>query len=600
MKKYYVLTVFLILSFLVSGQNNSGKIIILHTNDLHSNITGFSPEIEYTPCTVNDDHTVAGFARIAGIIKEERGKNPENTLVLDAGDFLMGTFFPALEEKKGFQLNIMKKMGYDVVSFGNHEFDYGPEVISNIINSARKNGDIPRLTLANVKFNDKSEDDNSFEELYKEKIISPYQICEINGLKIGIFGILGENANKVAPNIKPLEITDRIKSAEKMVKILKNDEKADFVICLSHSGVIRDKKGNWSGEDIKLAQKVKGIDVIISGHTHVELAEPIWINDIPIVQTGSQGKNIGRFEINIHKGKISSAKYQLLKIDDAISGDCDIHKKIEEQINKIDDELLKPMGLEYYKPLAETNYDLEFNRYSHFNESNLGPMLADAIHYYVNEHSPVKTDLSVIATGVIRDKIRVGNDGIQTVPDIFRVVSLGEGENGIPGYPLAQVYLTGKEIKKIMELLIIISNKYPVFYCFFSGIEVYYDGNKGSMKKIKRIRIGGEDIDFSKKNKTLYGITANSHMLEFVGAIKKVSHGLVNIKPKDINGNFITDYKNTWIDFDAEKEGIQEGKEWIAVVKFISTFEDINGNEIPDFPEKYSKPLNYMIDINSY
>ena len=94
--------------------------------------------LEYTPLTVNDDKTVGGFARIASIIKEEKGKSNGTTLVLDGGDFLMGTLFQSLEVKTGFQLRLMKKMGYDVVCIGNHEFDYGPEKLADIVNSSVK------------------------------------------------------------------------------------------------------------------------------------------------------------------------------------------------------------------------------------------------------------------------------------------------------------------------------------------------------------------------------------------------------------------------------------------------------------------------------
>jgi 5'-nucleotidase/UDP-sugar diphosphatase len=88
-------------------QEPSKKLIILHTNDLHSRLNGFSPEVDYTPLSTNDDQTRGGFARIATLISNEREQNGSNVLVLDAGDFLMGTFFPMLEETSGFQLTLM-------------------------------------------------------------------------------------------------------------------------------------------------------------------------------------------------------------------------------------------------------------------------------------------------------------------------------------------------------------------------------------------------------------------------------------------------------------------------------------------------------------
>lgn len=578
---------FIIISASLFAQGKSGKLIILHTNDLHSNLTGFSPEIEYTPCQTGDDSTRAGFARISAMIELERFENPEKVLVLDAGDFLMGTFFHIFEPTQAMQLNLMKKMGYDVVALGNHEFDFGPQTLAKIINGSLENGEIPAITFANVEFDEKSDRDDWFKDLYSIGIIKQYQIVEKGGFRIGVFGLIGDDAKQVAPNSSPLKITDRIKTAKKIVKVLREEEKVDLVICLSHSGVAMDKNGNWTGEDVELAQKVNGIDLIVSGHTHTEIFDPIMIGNVPIIQTGSQGKSLGRLEMNINNGEMTSMKYQLMPVDDKIKGDCKIHQDIAGRIRIIDDEILKPEGLGYYRPLAETSYELICDEYGDLDSSNLGPVISDAILYYVNNFSPVKTDITLIAAGMVRDKIRVGFKGVQTVTDIFRIVSLGEGNDGIPGYPLAQIYLTPHEIKNVIELLLVAPKQKPSYYCFYSGIKIYYDESKGLLKKIYKMEIGGQEVDFSKKNKTLYSLTANSYMLEFVGEIRGMTFGIVKVSPKDVNGVDIKDNKTTWIDFDADKEGVQEGKEWMAMVKYLQSFPDLNANKIPDFPEKY-------------
>src|SRR5664279_3777469 len=133
-----------------TAQSNAvKKLVILHTNDLHSRLNGFSPEPEYTPLSINDDKTVGGFARIATLIDAEKKKNGDNILVVDAGDFLMGTFFHMLEDSTGFQLPLMKKMGFDVVTLGNHEFDFGPRVLANIIAKSTLNGAAPLLVASN-------------------------------------------------------------------------------------------------------------------------------------------------------------------------------------------------------------------------------------------------------------------------------------------------------------------------------------------------------------------------------------------------------------------------------------------------------------------
>src|SRR5665811_2296377 len=154
MIKSMLLLVLTGLFFSASGQTEK-KITILHTNDLHSHLEGFAPESAYSPMTINDDKTVGGFSRIATIIKNEKESSSGITLVVDAGDFLMGTLFQSLEVKTGYQLRLMKTMGYDVACIGNHEFDYGPEKLASIISASSANGAIPGLLLSNAVFSNK-------------------------------------------------------------------------------------------------------------------------------------------------------------------------------------------------------------------------------------------------------------------------------------------------------------------------------------------------------------------------------------------------------------------------------------------------------------
>ena len=168
-----------------------------------------------------------------------------------------------------------------------------------------------------------------------------------------------------------------------------------------------------------------------------------------------------------------------------------------------------------------------------------GPLVADAIHYYINSHVKSGTDVSMVAVGVIRDRIM---PGFQSAPNIVRIMSMGMGNHNIPGYPLATLYVTGKELKSILEILQVAYKSTPANYCYYSGIRVEYDPQKGMLKKISRIEIVRPDgtkrnVDFSKRNGDLYAVTANSYMLQFIGIIKKMSFGLINVVPKDEEGN---------------------------------------------------------------
>jgi len=586
--------------FQVKGQTEK-RITILHTNDMHSHLVGFAPESAYSPLTINDDKTVGGFARIASIIRSEKENNINgSTIVVDAGDFLMGTLFHSLEVETGFKLRLMKTMGYDVTCFGNHEFDFGPEKLGTLISNSVRGGEIPALLIGNAVFDKNDSSDDALEKLYSDNIISRKKILIKDGVKIGFFSLLGKEAVDDSPRATPVTFKKQTSFAKKMVKELKGD-KCDIIICVSHSGVTNGKNGEWIGEDADLASKVKGIDLIISGHTHTRLDQPLIINGIPIVQVGEYGKCVGRLSLIYSEGEIKVESYKLIPVDDKILGDKNTHQLIEEQKEKINAEILMPVGMKYDMPVAETDFQLEGNETGDFKGSNLGPLVADAIQRYVNNHNKSGTDVSLVAAGVIRDKIV---PGIEETSDIFRVMSLGSGKDNVPGYPLSRLYVTGKELKSILEILLVAYKSKPDNYCYYSGIRVEYDPDRGLLRKIMKVEIIHPDgksvnVDFSKRNKTLYAVTANSYMLEFFGIIKKMSFGLINVVPKDIKGNKVTDMKSAVIDMDESREGVQEGKEWLALIEFLSSMKDTNGDGIPDIDKKYAVPVQCFFPVNT-
>jgi len=592
---------FLLFSFFVSGlliAQTPEKIIILHTNDLHSRIEGFAPESQYTPLSVNDDKTKGGFSRLASIIKKER-EDPQHTVfVVDAGDFLMGTLFHTVEAKNGFQLPLMKKMGYDAVCFGNHEFDFGTQKIAEIINSSLATGQIPQLLLGNAVFNKKDSRDDAIEELFRKEVIKRTFIITRHGIKAGFFSLLGVNAIDVAPYAAPLTFEKQVRFARKAVNELKQ-QGCDMIICLSHSGVSKGKNGEWEGEDVKLAKKVKGIDLIVSGHTHTLLQKPVIVNGTVIVQTGEYGENMGRVIFSRSEKGIKFESYELISVDDHIAGDEETEKSIEEQKKIITDNILKPFRMSYEMPVAETGTLIDINPQGNLDESNLGPLVADAIHYYINKHSAAGADVAMVSAGIIRDRIVPGN---QTPADIFRIMPLGSGKDEVPGYPFSRLYVTGRELKNILEILLIAGKSDPDYYCFFSGMKAEYNPDKGLLKKVSKIEIVKPDgrvinVDFSKKNNSLYSITANSYMLEFIGIIKKKSFGLINVVPKNSKGERVTDMSTAIVDIDEKQPGLQEGKEWLALIEYLQQMKDLNGNGIPDIDKKYFKPLRTIMPV---
>ena len=149
-----------------------------------------------------------------------------------------------------------------------------------------------------MQFSETDPADDKLAKLVSDNIIKPYTIIERNELKIEFFNNIGEDAAHFAPNAKPVTISDTYKTAKKFTKILKEDKKVDIVICLSHGGFHPNEDGEMVGEDLILAKKVPDIDIIISGHTHVETKEYLQVGKTIIVQKGAYLKNVGKLELN--------------------------------------------------------------------------------------------------------------------------------------------------------------------------------------------------------------------------------------------------------------------------------------------------------------
>ena len=568
------------------------NLVILYTNDLHSRVTGFPSGIKHSDAGSIKADTLGGFARIATLIRDERRQNGDNILVLDAGDFLMGTFFSILEESTGFLLSLMKKMGYDVVTLGNHEFDFGAQTLANIIARSAGNGCVPSLVASNLIFSRKETADDALKALFDQKILSTSLIVERNGLRLGIFGILGKVATGNSPKTDPLKFKDQIKAAQKYVRYLRKTGKVDIVICISHSGITMDENGNWSGEDVLLAKKVPGIDLIISGHTHILPEKSVIVNGTPILLAGSFGAWVGRYELGWEDGKIRQLDSKLIPITNAIPMDTAIKNLIARQEQMISEQILKPSGLFDSTVVAETSFPLICNQDTLLENSNLGLLISDAVWSYVNNNNHPGTDISLFPAGLISDNISPGNTGKQTVADIFRIIPQGNGKDIIPGYPLARVYVTGHELKGIMEVLYLAPSLSRNNYMYTRGLRATFNPEKRFLRKITSIEVGNPEsgfipVDYSKRNKTLYSITADSYVLGFVSIIRKLTKRMIVITLKNEQGEPIRSIDDAIIDADPDVPGIQEVKEWMALVWFLQQQPDINGNDIGDIPDYY-------------
>jgi 5'-nucleotidase len=574
------------------GYSAENRLTILHTNDLHSHFLGFSPNGDYSPLITGNDKTMGGWARIATIINSEKAERNNPFLVLDAGDFLMGSLFHMISREESLELRLMKKMGYDLTTLGNHEFDLKPEGLARIIESAAAKGEMPQIVASNVIFNPTDKKDDPLEKLFKQGLVKPYVIIEKNGLKTGFFGLMGEDAASVAPFASPVEFGDPFETAQKMVKLLREQEQVDLVVCLSHSGLMEDES---KSEDVLLAKNVSGIDIIISGHTHTVLPEPIVQNGTIIVQAGSYGQQVGVLDVTINPDGVKLENYKTVLIDDTIKGDVAITRMIESGKQLVNQKVLKPYNLKFDQVLVKSDFDLLLKT----DESNLGNLLTDSTRWAVDkaEYNPddpmSRVNVAIQSNGVIRDDIMKGSTGLITGSDLFRVVPLGVGWDGSLSYPLVSLYVTASELKKACEVL---TTVYPMknsdYFLQLSGIQITYNNNRMLFDRVTKISIEDENgnyqpLDYSDANNRLYKVVSNIYNATFLKVIGSFTNNILTIVPKNKSGNPIEDLATARVDGDKNKDGIQEIKDWTALMGYVQSFEDKDGDGIPEIPEKY-------------
>ncbi|UCD83210.1 MAG: bifunctional metallophosphatase/5'-nucleotidase, partial [Deltaproteobacteria bacterium] len=503
----------------------------------------------------------------------------------------MGTLFHMVSREEAIELGLMKEIGYDAATLGNHEFDLRPDGLARILETAVRKGEIPAVLCANAIFNEDDARDDSLEEVFNKGVVKTYIVLERDGMRIGLFGQIGKDAVEKSPFAAPVKFEDIHSTSRRMVKQLREEENVDLVICLSHSGLWPDRA---KSEDEVLAEKVPGIDVIVSGHTHTRLPEPIVVESTGtiIVQAWDYGRHVGVLDLIVGDVGVKLKNYKVVEINDTIKGDAVINEAIESYIDIINQKVLKELDLTFHQTIAETGFDLTIED----RESNLGNMIADAFRWYLNRQENNREDrvrVAIQSNGLIRSNILKGKTGQISVSDLFRTTPLGIGLDNTPGYPLVSFYLYASEIKKAIEVPTTIAPVKDNDYLLqSSGIKVKYNPYRMLFDRVTEIYIEDENgeyrrLDYSGSNRELYKVSSNLYNATFIKIIGGLTHNILNMTPKDKDGNPITDLAEALVDADGETPGIQELKDWKVLMEYVRSFEDRDGDGVPEIPDRY-------------
>lgn len=416
------------------------SITILHTNDIHSRVEESKDSI--------------GYAKLSTIIREQKAANP-NTLVLDAGDTLHGQTIANLVRGESI-VTIMNSIGFDAMAPGNHDFNYGSDRLVELSGKTK----FPVIS-ANVKKADGS------------RLLKPYIIKEVDGVKIGIFGLTTpETAFKTHPNnVKGITFADPVAEAKAVVAELK--DKTDVIVALAHLGV--DKSS--ADTSIKVAEQVPDIDVIIDGHSHTVMEKGMTVGSVLIAQTGEYSKNIGKVELTLDGTKLKSktASLTMKPATDSIQADSAVLAIIDE-IKKSQDAVLSQV-------VGSTSVKLVGDReVVRVGESNLGNLITDAM---LDETG---ADVALTNGGGIRASIEAGP------------ITKGQVITVLPfGNYIQTKRVKGADIAAALELGV---SGYPEPLGGFphvGGLSFVLDASLPKGQRVSEVKIKGAPLDLQKE-----------------------------------------------------------------------------------------------------
>ena len=577
----------------VEAADSTKQIDVLFTHDTHSHLDSFSTIVN------GKQEKVGGFAKIKTLINEKKKEDPD-TLILDGGDFSMGTLVQTVYDTEAAELRMLGSLGYDVTTFGNHEFDYRSKGLANMLKAAKSSGEtLPEIVVCNVDWESMekaglSDGQKQIQSAFETYGVKDYVMVQKGDVKIAVVGVFGKDALECAPTCE-LSFKDPVEAVKQTVEEIRKNEDADMIACVSHSGTWEDES---KSEDELLAKAVPELDLIISGHTHSELTEAIQHGNTYIVSCGEYGRNLGSLSMTQNSdGRWDLSSYELIPVSEDVEADQETQKQIDALMDKVDTNYLADFGYTRKEVLAQN--DVEFNSLEEMEtkheELNLGDIMSDAYVYAVEnseyyDGDPV--DVAVVPSGTVRDTYTKGDI---TVEDVYNSFSLGIGRDGVAGYPLINAYLTGKELKLVAEVDASVSDFMTTARLYCSGLNFTYNPHRMILNKVTDCyltRTDGERIEI--QDDKLYHVVTDLYTGQMLGSVMKMSYGLLSLEPKDKDGNPIENLEDQ-----AVMEGDRELKAWDAIARYMQSFDDTDGDGIANVPEYYASLHDRKVVDNS-
>ncbi len=488
--KTFALLIAFVFSISCQVLSQGTNITILHVNDSHSHLLPTGPK------NASLQGTIGGIARVSQFVKSEKSNNP-NTLFLHAGDYSVGDFY--YNAFKGVpELQILKSMGCDALTVGNHEFDLGPNVFYSSLSQAFSSGTFPVLS-ANL-------DLTGFPQL--GTYISPSVIVNKSGVNIGIFGMTTPyEISNASPVVIQTNINEIIGNT---VTALQNSG-ANVIVFLSHLG---------SATDSVIAGTIPGIHIIVSGHDHKSLYTPVLIpnpagfNTIQ-VSAGEYYKQLGKLVFNYDNGTVSLVQYDLFNLDSNFPED----QTVKNELEALKPQLISAYGNIFTQIIATTPFDIintPGGNNPSLKDSPLGNLVADALKQYA------QAEIGITPNGFIAEGFY---QGYITLFDVLRSVPYGYDTASALGFDVVTIDIQGKELIKGLEFGLSNIDYSNGYLLQVSGMRYKYDKTKpaGQRLIIPSIRVRNLPVSYTK----FYRAGVNLGTLRFMQA-NGIEYKLIN------------------------------------------------------------------------
>lgn len=472
--------------FLVSCTPEERTVVLLHTNDSHGSIL-----------PVNG---VGGMAERAAVIDSLRQLYGDKVLLLDAGDINTGqaisTMFCARPDMVSY--NFMK---YDAVTIGNHEFDKPIDTL------------LQQMRMANFPF-------VASNIAYKGKLLGEeILVKEVNGVRVGLFGILTKETEQISVNIQGVTFYDEVESARKAVKKLQQQE-VDLIVGITHLGFTESTPDFITSQ--KLAAAVDGIDIIVDGHSHSYIEKPLMINNTWIVTANQSGRFIGEGKVRMRGGDLVGFDWKPLPVKN-VRPNAELKALLQPYVDAANRDLQTVIGEATRKFVLFDNRE-NLGRYG---EVALGDLVADALKWKT-EQLKLKVDFALTNSGGIREELP---EGKITKEDVLAVLPFGN--------ELEVIAMKGEDVIKLFDFLATVELGRGTFPQVSKEVRVEFDN---ANRKLKSLTIGGAPVD----NDRIYYMAT----CDYIAAGKDgYSAGLNNIQSQQKTSVLLADVFMEYIHF---------------------------------------------------